>query len=132
MKKIIHKSLLIVAILALPVAALAQDATGVWRTESTERGHIEVEISRCAAMLCGTIIGARDPSGQPGPYEHMGKRMIWDMKADAAAGSWSGGKIWDPRNGRSYNSRMSLENGRLKVAGCVLGICQSQTWQRVR
>lgn len=132
MKTLFLNSLIFIALFAMPAMASAQNVKGVWRTETTEEGYLEIEVSQCAAALCGRIVGARDPQGQSGPYEHLNKLMIWDMKPDNAAGSWSGGKIWDPRSNRKFNSRMSLENGQLKVAGCVLGICQSQTWKRVR
>jgi len=131
MKQFIQNLGLLVAFLTLPITAFAQDATGIWRTEATERGHLEIEISSCGAMYCGTIVGARGPQGQTGPYEHMGRRLIWDMQPDGA-GSWSGGKIWDPRNGRSYNSRMTLSGGQLTVSGCLLSVCKSQVWRRVR
>jgi len=132
MKMIFQKSLFILALFVLPTSAFAQDANGLWRTQTNEQGHLEIEIEKCGAALCGTIVRARNPDGVSGPYEHLGKRMIWDMKPTDQADSWANGKIWDPRNGRTFNSRMTLENGQLSVAGCVPGICQSQTWVRVR
>lgn len=132
MKMIFQKSLFILALFVLPTSAFAQDANGLWPTQTNEQGYLEIEIEKCGAALCGTIVRARNPDGVSGPYEHLGKRMIWDMKPTDQAGSWANGKIWDPRNGRTFNSRMTLENGQLSVAGCVLGICQSQTWVRVR
>lgn len=117
---------------ALPLTAAAQDITGLWRTEATERGYLEIDVQPCGAALCGTIARGRNLAGETGPYEHTGRQIFWDMTATGAAGSWDGGKIWDPRNGRTYNSRMSVNGGQLSVSGCVLGLCQSQTWLRVR
>ncbi len=114
---------------ALPVMAAAQDATGVWRTEATQEGYLEVQIAPCGAALCGTILRARDLAGKEQAYPHTGRKMIWDMVADGA-GRWSGGKIWDPRNDRTFNSRMQLADRKLEVSGCFLGICQAQTWRR--
>jgi len=132
MKTVISKNSAILALMLTPMLAAAQDATGIWRTEATDRGYLEIEISPCADGLCGEIIRARNAEGVSGPYEHLGSMMITGMTPDAEAGSWSGGTIWDPRNDRSFNSRMTLEDARtLKVAGCVLGICQSQLWRRV-
>lgn len=132
MKMIFQKSLIVIALFVLPTSVFAQDANGLWQTQTNEQGHLEIEIEKCGAALCGTIVRARNPDGVSGPHEHLGKRMIWDMQPTDQAGSWANGKIWDPRNGRTFNSRMTLENGQLSVAGCVLGICQSQTWVRVR
>jgi uncharacterized protein (DUF2147 family) len=116
--------------IAAPLPALAQDATGLWRSEATEEGTIEVKIAPCGPALCGTILRARDLAGAEQPYPHSGKPMIWDMVADGP-GQWSGGQIRDPRNGRTFASKIELAGNRLIVAGCVLGICQRQNWQRV-
>lgn len=103
----------------------------MWRTPMTEVGQLQIEIANCGGAVCGTIVGARNPQGLAGDYEHMGRQMIWDMVSNGA-GSWRDGKIWDPRNDRTYNSRMVLEGGRLNVSGCFLGFCQSQSWERAQ
>jgi uncharacterized protein (DUF2147 family) len=108
-----------------------QDDNGLWRTEFTERGHLEIEFAPCGAAPCGTILRVRDPEGTIGPYEYVGRQIVWDMMPAGTQGGWTDGKIWDPRNGRTFNSRMALENGNLVVTGCVLGNCQSQTWRPV-
>lgn len=114
----------------MPMAATAQDATGVWRTQATQEGYLEVRIAPCGAALCGTILRARDPQGREHPYPHVGTWMIRDM-SPSGAGTWGNGQIWDPRNDRTFRSRMELSGNRLAVSGCVLGLCQSQTWSRV-
>jgi len=113
----------------MPLAAAAKDATGIWRTESTQDGYLEVRIAPCGAALCGTILRARDLQGREQPYPHTGRVMIRDM-APTGAGTWGNGQIWDPRNHRTFRSRMELSGRSLAVSGCVLGICQSQTWTR--
>lgn len=127
-----HRAFALIAILLLPQLAHAQDVTGLWRTPANEQGYLEIDLRNCGSAICGTIARARDLQGQVGPYEHVGKRMIWDMMPTDSADVWKGGKIWDPRNGRTFNSRMTLAGNELSVAGCVLGICQSQTWTRLR
>lgn len=73
-------------------SALAQDINGLWRTELTEQGYLEVNIEACDTnMLCGTILRARDLEGNEQPYEHTGKRMIWDMVASGPT-NWDDGK----------------------------------------
>lgn len=127
---IVTLAISLVISLAMSRAAAAQDATGLWRTESTAEGYLEVQIAPCGAALCGAILRARDVQGREQPYPHVGRRMIWDM-VPTATGAWGRGQIWDPRNDRIFQSRMELSGGGLVVSGCVLGICQSQTWQRV-
>ena len=121
--------MLAVAFALLAGAAPAQNALGVWRTESTPEGFLEVQLAPCAAALCGTILRARTPDGTEGAYAHVGRRMIWDMVADGP-GTWSGGRIWDPRRDRVFASRMELRGDRLRVSGCVMGFCQTQEWRR--
>lgn len=112
-------------------AGLAQDVMGVWRTESNEQGHLEIQFAPCGAAVCGTIHRAISNEGVAGPYPHLGRQMVWDMVPNGQ-NSWADGKIWDPRNDRTYNSRMVLNGATLQVSGCVLGICQGQDWSRVR
>ena len=115
----------------LPLAAMADDARGLWRTEPTDDGYLEVQVAPCdGAALCGTILRARDRAGQEQPYPHTGRQMIWAMIPDGP-GRWRDGQIWDPRNDRTFNSRMEVQGNSLMVAGCVLGFCQRQSWQRI-
>jgi uncharacterized protein (DUF2147 family) len=115
-------------------AAQAQSAVGTWRSAQTERGHIEIVIAPCGAALCGTIARAFSPAGQPATkaeFAHLGRKMIWDMMPDGP-GQWSGGKIWDPHNDKTYRSKMKISGGALKVSGWVMVICQEQTWRAVK
>jgi uncharacterized protein (DUF2147 family) len=45
--------------------------------------------------------------------------------------SWGNGQIWDPRNDRTFRSKMELSRNNLPVSGCVLGLCENQIWNRV-
>lgn len=114
--------------------AMADAATGTWQTEPGDTGgYLHVEIAKCGAALCGTISQAYQKSGAVSAgYDHLGKRMIWDMKA-AGDGSYAGGKIWAPDKDKTYKSKMSLTGNKLTVKGCVAGgaICRGQTWTRV-
>jgi len=41
-----------------------------------------------------------------------------------------GGRIYNPRDGKSYKSKLRLlDNGNLRVEGCVLFICDGDEWQ---
>ena len=122
--------------LALATSVAAQDATGRWQSEPGETGgFIHVDIAPCGGALCGTIRQAFDETGSAvSDYEHLGKRMIWDMAPDGA-GNWSGGRIWAPDRDKTYRAKMELAAGdRLKVSGCVAGglICRAQTWLKVQ
>ena len=41
-----------------------------------------------------------------------------------------GGKIYDPRFGKTYKAKLKLlDNGNIKVEGCILFICDGEEWQ---
>ena len=129
-----HFSAILAALLLGAGAAQAADpAEGLWKTEPGDSGgYLHVSVYGCGAALCGVIREAFDKSGtaQPG-YDHLDKRMLWDMQAKGG-GSYDGGKIWAPDRGKTYNSRMQLSGNKLTVKGCVFGICRGQTWTRVQ
>ena len=130
------------AVLSLAAApALAADPVeGEWLTQS---GSGKVRIGPCPKTpdkLCGNISWLRpadakltdennpDPKLKTRPI--MGMPMLWGFKQDAP-GKWTGGKIYDPNSGKTYDSKFSVSpNGTLKVEGCVVVVCQAQTWKR--
>jgi uncharacterized protein (DUF2147 family) len=130
--------------LAAGPALAADPVEGVWLTQAKDA---KVRIAPCPAhadQLCGEVVWLRAPNdaaGQPKHDEHnpdaklrsrpiIGLTMIRDFHS-AGAGRWEGGKIYDPKSGKTYNSKMRVaSDGALKVDGCVLMICQTQTWTR--
>jgi uncharacterized protein (DUF2147 family) len=134
----------LVALTAAP--ALAEETVeGVWLVQDQTA---KVRIAPCpghADQICGNIVWLKTPlnaAGQPKRDEHnpdaglkartiMGLPLIRDFRA-AGVGRWDGGKIYDPRSGKTYNSKMQLKSGDvLQVDGCIALFCQGQTWRRV-
>ena len=98
------KSIALLAVLsATALPALAQDARGVWRTEATDDGYLEVEIAPCGPHLCGKILRARNLKGEEGPSRDV-----------------------------TVNGKLALQGDRLTLSGCFLAICRSQDWTRLR
>lgn len=125
------------SLLAAPAFA-ADPVEGEWLTQA---GTAKVRIAPCAGKadrLCGTVVwlknaGAKD-ANNPDPKLRdraiVGMNLIRDFK-QAGPGRWTGGKIYDPESGKTYDSKISANaNGTLKVEGCVLVVCQAQTWRR--
>jgi uncharacterized protein (DUF2147 family) len=122
--------------------ALAADPVqGEWLTVG---GSGKVRIAPCPARperMCGTLVWLKDPVDAKrldanNPDQALRSRplvglpMIRDFKP-AAPGRWTGGKIYDPESGKTYDSKIAISgNGTLKVEGCVLMLCQAQTWRR--
>lgn len=127
-------------LLATPAAGLAGPADGVWRTQS-EGGT--VRIGSCGAELCGWLHDtpelkrypeARDLRNQdPSKRE---RKIAGLLLLEGFAGGpkqWTGGKIYNPADGRSYRSELTLADpNTLKVKGCVGPVCRTQTWTRAR
>lgn len=134
------RALTLAAVLTLTAApAFAADPVeGEWFNQS---GSGKVKIAPCAGgKLCGTIVWLRNPAdakaqdaANPDPKLKtrtiMGLPMMWGFK-QAGPGKWTGGKIYDPNSGKTYDSKLSVNaNGTLKVEGCILMVCQAQTWK---
>jgi len=131
--KTIYKILLSATLVLFTSNAFSQSdsAIGTWQTESSDKGYLHVAIEECGEMLCGKILNAFDLENEIiADYEHVGKNMVWDMKA-AGENKWSKGKIWDPSKDKTYKSKMSLKGDTLSVSGCVLFVCRGQDWARV-
>lgn len=136
-----HLALAAALTLAATPALAADPVEGVWLTQS---GSGRVKIAPCAALaqrLCGAIVWLRDPenakahdNNNPDPALKsrtiLGLPMLWGFKP-AGPGRWTGGKIYDPESGKTYDSKISIRpDGALKVEGCIVVVCQAQTWRR--
>ena len=129
-------------LLAAAPAFAADPVEGVWLTES---GTGKVTIGPCPAktnLMCGRLTWLKNPAdavakdnNNPDPALKsrtiLGLPLIWNFKTGGKPGKWTGGKIYDPESGKTYDSKISVNaNGTLKVEGCILVICQAQTWRR--
>lgn len=124
--------------IAVPAAGLAAPApiAGRWLTAD---GSALVAIGPCGAETCGRI--ARVLKAAPNapttdranPDPGLRDRPIVGLPiltGFAAGGSDWRGRIYDPRNGKSYKSIVKREaDGTLKVQGCIAFLCQTQTWR---
>jgi uncharacterized protein (DUF2147 family) len=130
----------LLAFAATPALA-ADPVEGEWLTQS---GSGKVRIGPCPsqpARMCGAIswlknpadakaLDTNNPDAKLKTRTIMGMPMLWGFKP-AAPGKWTGGKIYDPESGKTYDSKLSVNaNGTLKVEGCILVVCQAQTWKK--
>lgn len=137
-------------VLLLPVAALAQALTpvGRWVTvdDNTGKDRSVVTITEKDGVLTGNIEKLiLDPGEDPAPkcdkcegakknQPVIGLEILWDLKKDDD--EWSGGRILDPENGKSYKCWIQVidEGRRLKVRGFIgfslLG--RTQYWKKAK
>ena len=126
--------------------ANAQQVLGVW---TPEEGDSEIEIALCErGDICGRIISLTEPLNEEGTEkldinnhdETLRSRPILGLElltgfAASGDGKWKGGRIYNPRDGKTYKSTLTLtKGGTLKVRGYVgvPALGQTQVWSRVR
>ena len=116
----------------------AEPLLGVYETipSNTTGGWAYVKFGACKEnkrLTCGTLIKAFSKNGKVlKNYEHTGKYVVWDMKKEGNK-NFSGGKIKDYSDGKVYNSKMEIiSKDKIVVSGCVLFICQSQEWSKLK
>lgn len=123
--------------------ASASSPIGFWKTIDDEDGTAKsvVQIWEHQGTLFGKIVKLfRDPEALcdkcEGPQKGkpvMGMRIMKNLKKDGD--EWSGGRITDPENGKTYKCYIAVEDGgkKLKVRGYI-GISligRTQYWERV-
>lgn len=101
-----------------------------------------MEIRPCGPALCGFLVDHARLKADPAAKDKMNAdpamrvRPMMDMLllADFTGGpqAWSGGRIYNPENGKTYVGDLRLlDAGRLKVTGCLVRpLCGSQVWKR--
>ena len=109
-------------------AAFAQDVIGKWKLED---GSAIVEVYKNGDAFNGKIVWLNNPNGPDGKpatdrnnpdsnlrsRQLMGLNMLSGLKA--SNGEYSGGKSYDPGNGKTYNCSMKVDGKVLKVRGSL-------------
>jgi uncharacterized protein (DUF2147 family) len=107
-----------------------RDLLGEWWTPGF---NARVRIEACGEdAVCGRIAWLWDeqPQGIADKSPLIGKPVIERMRA-GAPGHWSGGRLYNPEDGRDYKGTLHLRSATtLVVSGCVLFVCQTQVWRR--
>ena len=125
MKKIIFSFILMLMPLGM---AFAQDVIGKWKLED---GTAIVEVYKSGDVFNGKIVWLANPTeadGSPAVDQNnpdkalrgrklIGLNMLSGLKA--VGSEYSGGKIYDPGNGKTYNCSMKVEGKVLKVRGSL-------------
>jgi uncharacterized protein (DUF2147 family) len=145
--------LVITIMLASTAFAQKPDAiVGKWLVEEKDS---QVEIYSCEGKFCGKIIWLKqpnypvdDPKGMAGKPKVdrenpkaskrerpiLGINLVWGF-THSGENLWKGGFIYNPRDGKTYKCKMTLENpDRLKVRGFI-GISligKTNIWTRVK
>ncbi len=127
--------LLTTTLMAAPAAAFAGGVDGVWKTEPNDAGgYLQVTVTACASdasKTCGVVSNAFKAGAEDAAYPYLGRIIIDNMTNDGD-GRYSGGTVFDPENGKTYKSKMSIKGDALNVDGCIGFICEANVWNRVK
>jgi len=131
-------------ILFITISMAAQSAIGIWKTIDDEDGKVKshVTITEVNGKLVGHVTKLIEPErticteckGDKKDQPIEGMEILWGLESKGES-QWGGGKIMDPKNGKTYKCKMELEGAdELKVRGFVgfalLG--RTQSWYRVK
>jgi uncharacterized protein (DUF2147 family) len=129
----------------ITVAAESNSPAGTWKTIDDENGHAKsiVQISEEKGELSGKVLRVLESDRGPHPTctactgdrkdkPIEGMTIMWGVHKSGNV--WDGGKILDPKNGKTYSVKLALLDGgkKLDVHGYI-GIAmlgRSQTWLR--
>jgi uncharacterized protein (DUF2147 family) len=130
---------IVLASVALLLGTPALAATPIAGRYVTEDGSGVIEIARCGPAVCGRLV--RILKAKPGAPTTDVNNSDASLRSRPILGipiltgftdkgdDWRG-RIYDPRNGKSYKSIVTREaNGTLKVQGCIAVFCQTQVWK---
>ena len=140
MKKLILSILLASIVIIQQVQTAEESILGYWLTSQSI-----IETKNCDGALCAVIVQLlleegvdpksildsknMDPELQSRPMIGINLLEGFNLELDAKNGL-KGGRIYNPRDGKSYKSKLRLlDNGNLRVEGCVLFICDGEDWQ---
>ena len=130
MKKFIFS----IALTLMSAMAYAQNVTGQWITEG---GDSYVEIFQNGDKLEGKIIWLKagdDQLDTKNPDKSMKSRKLMGVNIltglNKKKDKWEGGRIYNPKNGKTYKCAIWLEGEELKVRGYLGMFYETQTWQR--
>lgn len=137
---------LIATALLLPGLAFAQATpVGLWKTidDDGKTAKSLVRISEQGGALVGSIDKLLDPKDPTDAkcdkckddrkdQPIIGLQIIRGVKADGE-GTWGGGEILDPNNGKTYRTRLKPVDGgkKLEMRGYIGPFYRTQTWIRV-
>lgn len=134
---------MILALVAAMAAATpaADTVVGRWKTETK---NAVVDIARCGAQLCGTLVSsdairanpafpdAKNPNPALRAKPLKGSRMLSGFTRQGT--EWVGGQIYKADEGKTYSGKITpVDANTLKLRGCIfVPLCKTQTWTRAQ
>ena len=112
----------------------AQGIMGKWITEA---GDALVEIYQQGDKINGKIVWLQqgpETKDKHNPDNKLKERKLMGVNIlsglSKSKDKWEGGKIYNPKNGKTYKCTIWLEGNNLKVRGYLGIFYETQTWKR--
>ena len=130
------KMILTMALALFSLAGYSQTIIGKWLTEA---GDAKVEIYEANGKVNGKIVWLEkgpDTKDTHNNDEKMRSRKL--MGVNILSGltkkseKWEGGRIYNPKNGKTYKCSIWLDGDKLKVRGYLGMFYETQTWKKAK
>lgn len=138
-------SALFIAGLATSAFADSMSPVGSWTTidDETQQPKSVVRISETDGVISGTVEKIFDPAKQDSKCDDcasddprkgklvIGMTILTGLKKEGD-NAYGGGRILDPKNGKTYNAKVTVIDGgkKLEMRGSILFFGRTQTWIR--
>ena len=128
------KAIVSLVLTLMSLVGYAQSVTGKWVTEG---GDSKVEIYQNGDKLSGKIVwlkagdgklDSKNPDKSLQSRKLVGTNILTGLTKNKE--KWEGGKIYNPKNGKTYKCSIWLDGNNLKVRGYVGMFYETQTWTR--
>ena len=132
MKKVLLSMIFVLS----AVAGWSQDIMGKWVTEA---GDAHVEIYQQGDKVNGKIVWLKqgpetkdkhNPDAKLQERKLMGVHILSGLSKKKE--KWEGGKIYNPKNGKTYKCAIWLDGQNLKVRGYLGPFYETQVWKRAK
>lgn len=125
--KLWTKSVIAASAFGMASVAMAADPLDNTRWQAYEDGTptAVIKITQSGSNFTGKIVSANIPDGR----QYVGRTIIKGLQADGS-GKYSGGKITDPENGKTYELTAQLSGNTLKLRGHLGPFYRTQTWKK--
>lgn len=113
---------------------------GIWLTQIKDA---KIEIYQKATKYYGRVVWLAEPNDESGrpvldkynPNQNLRTRQLLNIDILSGFvyddGEWTGGTIYDPKDGETYSCKLWIEQGNLKVRGYLGWLFDTKTWTRV-
>ena len=124
------------ALALFSLAGYSQTILGKWLTEA---GDAKVEIYEANGKVNGKIVWLEkgpDTKDTHNTDEKMRSRKL--MGVNILSGltkkseKWEGGRIYNPKNGKTYKCSIWLDGDKLNVRGYLGMFYETQTWKKAK